>query len=196
MVTAGLRTVIRRLMVGLGLLALFSTRFAAIADERPTDIADPAPSVSDRSSSQTSPSADAPDVDAPDVDAPDADRTPSELVRSGTTTNESAAIETSKDARHASELGPADDSSSPAPVKRKRLFERMSPLQRAKMILGLTSVLLLGGFLVFCAWFGARAARRYIKTADRARYRPTPLDIDDWARKPLVPPIDERKDGS
>ncbi len=76
-------------------------------------------------------------------------------------------------------------------VRRKLVFERMTPVQRAKVILGLTSVVLLGAVLVFTAWIAARAARRYIRSADELRRRATLVDVDDWARKPLIPPLDE-----
>lgn len=186
MVTARLAAVIRRFVLVLGFLPLGSTPLAANFDNASHIVANPTESVPDPSKSPSSPG----------TNVADADGIPNDPATSVTTENEPSGIETSKDIGLAGELGPGDDSDRLATKKRKRLWERMSPLQRTRMILGLTSVLLLGGFLLFCVWLGSRAARRYIQTADRARYRPTQVDLDDWARKPLVPPIDEGKDGS
>ena len=107
----------------------------------------------------------------------------------------SAEDSTTSASDHPSEESPsrmeAAETNGEVKVRRKSVFERMTPVLRAKVILGLTSVVLLGAVLVFTAWIAARAARRYIRSADKLRRPATLVDVDDWARKPLIPPWDE-----
>ena len=68
----------------------------------------------------------------------------------------------------------------------RTLYERLMPRQRIRAVAGLASVLLLGLFLLFAVWAGARFTRSYLRAATPARAKPSGQDLDDWARKPLV----------
>jgi hypothetical protein len=92
----------------------------------------------------------------------------------------------------------AHDPGSPAePVaKRRTVFQRMTPRQQLRVIFGLATILLLGLVMILVAWLGARSVRRSIRMADRKRSGATGRDVDDWARKPLVPREDRREGSS
>lgn len=69
----------------------------------------------------------------------------------------------------------------------RTLYERLTPRQQIRAVAGLASVLLLGVFLLFAVWAGARFTRSYLRAATPDRSQPSGQDLDDWARKPLVP---------
>lgn len=56
---------------------------------------------------------------------------------------------------------------------------------RAKIIAAFAVLLILGFGLMFLAWLGARATRRYMNAPPRRRLHEH--DQEDWARKPIVP---------
>lgn len=77
----------------------------------------------------------------------------------------------------------------PSPV-----WERLAPTQRAKVLAALAAFVILGLALMFLAWLGAKATRRYMNREAMVRKRPpvaTPLREKDWANKPLTPPLDD-----
>jgi len=81
-----------------------------------------------------------------------------------------------------------DVSEEPASDRTPRtLYERLTPRQQIRAVAGLASVLLLGVFLLFAVWAGARFTRSYLRAATPDRSQPSGQDLDDWARKPLVP---------
>ena len=90
---------------------------------------------------------------------------------------------------------PSSDNRHTAPPRRESkqpLMQRLSPDQKAKVYVLLSTVIFLGAMMILIVWLGARATRRYIHHASVRR--PVPprrrgLDEDDWAKKPLVPPV-------
>ena len=98
-------------------------------------------------------------------------------------TNSEQMSETNSDESHASP---------PRRPDRRPVMQRLSPDQKAKVYVALSTVIFLGAFMIFMVWLGARATRRYIR--HESVRRPTPplrrgVDEDDWAKKPLVPRI-------
>lgn len=73
------------------------------------------------------------------------------------------------------------------------LILRLEPKDRVKVLLALTSVIILGLALIAFAWWGARVARRYMNSATLARRqrRTTTIRQDDWATKPLYAADDD-----
>ncbi|MGD9719724.1 MAG: hypothetical protein AB7O59_00725 [Pirellulales bacterium] len=61
---------------------------------------------------------------------------------------------------------------------------RLDPQRRAKVMMALVALVLLGAFLVALAYLGGRRLRRMARKRTR-EVRPTD---NDWYRKPLVPP--------
>lgn len=72
----------------------------------------------------------------------------------------------------------------------RTLYERLSPRQRVQAMAGMAVVALLGFLLLFCIWAGARMTRWYLRDTRNSRPAPSGQDLDDWARKPLVPKTD------
>ncbi len=64
------------------------------------------------------------------------------------------------------------------------LLMRLDPQRRAKVLMALLGLVLVGVALVAMAYLGGRYLRRMIKQPVRST---RPRD-DDWARKPLIPP--------
>lgn len=115
------------------------------------------------------------------------------LPSSATTTQETdsrAATQASES--EAADGGQADADaldSQPHQVPRT-LYERLSPRQRVQAMAGMAVVALLGFLLLFCIWAGARMTRWYLRDTRNSRPAPSGRDLDDWARKPLVPKTD------
>ena len=63
------------------------------------------------------------------------------------------------------------------------LLMRLDPQQRAKVLMALVGLVLVGALLVGLAWLGGRHVRRIA----RKRPRPASRHDDQWYRKPLVP---------
>ena len=89
----------------------------------------------------------------------------------------------------------ADDNHAVPPRRQDRrpVMQRLSPDQKAKVYVALSTVIFLGAVMILIVWLGARATRRYIR--HESVRRPTPplrrgVDEDDWAKKPLVPRVD------
>lgn len=75
--------------------------------------------------------------------------------------------------------------------KKKPLIESLDDQTRVKVLAALAGLIILGLAMLLLVWLGARITWRYRDSA--ARYEPprrTTLDLDDWARKPLVEPQD------
>jgi hypothetical protein len=64
------------------------------------------------------------------------------------------------------------------------LLMRLEPASRAKVLMALLALVLVGLGLIALAWLGGRHLRRI------ARLRPGPTNprTEDWYHKPLVPP--------
>jgi hypothetical protein len=71
--------------------------------------------------------------------------------------------------------------------KGKLLFERLDPPSRAKVMMALLALVLVGVTLVLATV----VAGRYLRRIARHTRGKTPTRHDDWYRKPLIPP--ERK---
>jgi hypothetical protein len=63
------------------------------------------------------------------------------------------------------------------------LLVRLEPRQRAKVVMALLGLVIVGAGLVALAWLGGREVRRIA----RKRPRATSTHEDAWYRKPLVP---------
>ena len=107
-------------------------------------------------------------------------------------TNSEPAADTNSE--HMSDTNSGESHAAPPSRKDRRpVLQRMSPEQKAKVYVALSTVIFLGAFMIFMVWLGARATRRYIR--HESVRRPTPplrrgVDEDDWAKKPLVPRVD------
>jgi hypothetical protein len=69
---------------------------------------------------------------------------------------------------------------------------RLDPGTRMQLMMALALVLMLGGFAIIVIRVTGRLVRWYGR--DRRDYRFAPRaapDIDDWAHKPLLPPLDD-----
>jgi hypothetical protein len=64
-------------------------------------------------------------------------------------------------------------------------LRRLDPATRAKVLAAFAGLVILGFGMVALIWLGARVTRRYM---NQGRSDRPPLDENDWARKPLVPP--------
>lgn len=115
------------------------------------------------------------------------------LPSSATTTQETdshAATQASEsEAADGAQADAAELDSQPHQVPRT-LYERLSPRQRVQAMAGMAVVALLGFLLLFCIWAGARMTRWYLRDTRNSRPAPSGQDLDDWARKPLVPKTD------
>ncbi len=70
-----------------------------------------------------------------------------------------------------------------AEQKSEPLLLKLDPVDRAKVLMTLLGLILVGVALVALAWLGGR---HYLRIA-RSPLRPTGENQDDWFRKPLVP---------
>ena len=75
-----------------------------------------------------------------------------------------------------------------AEQKSEPLLVRLDPESRAKVLMSLLALVLVGVGLVALVWLGGRHLRRIA----RQRLVPTREHEDDWYRKPLVP--DEQRE--
>ncbi len=83
----------------------------------------------------------------------------------------------------------AEAEAEPNPV-----WQRLDPLQKAKVLAALAGFVILGIALMFLAWLGAKATRRYMNREPRLLKPPppgTPIREKDWAEKPLASPFEE-----
>jgi len=71
------------------------------------------------------------------------------------------------------------------------LIRRLDPQMRAKVLAALAGLVILGIAMIVLVWLGGRATRRYMGIEPMARRRQPQVNPDDWARKPIVPPLDE-----
>ncbi|MBM4005581.1 MAG: hypothetical protein FJ295_20215 [Planctomycetes bacterium] len=120
-----------------------------------------------------------------------------DATSSSVTDDRSATPAESMEAREAAEPAEVVNDQEPAALpggKRRTVFQRMTPRQQLRVVFGLTTILLLGLVMILVAWLGARSVRRSIRMADRRRPSATGSDVDDWARKPLVPRVDSHEE--
>lgn len=78
---------------------------------------------------------------------------------------------------------PAGQLLAAAEQKAEPLLVRLDPVSRAKVLMSLLALVLVGIALVATVWLGARHLRRIA----RKPLRPTQPHEDDWYRKPLIP---------
>ncbi|HRX79563.1 MAG TPA: hypothetical protein P5307_10915 [Pirellulaceae bacterium] len=71
------------------------------------------------------------------------------------------------------------------------LIRRLEPQMRAKVLAALAALIILGMAMVALAWLGGRATKRYMGILPKSRRRGPDINPDDWAQKPLVPPLDD-----
>jgi len=71
------------------------------------------------------------------------------------------------------------------------LIRRLDPQTRAKVLATLAGLIILGITMIVLVWLGGRATRRYMGTDAKSRRRAPDVNPDDWAHKPLVPPLEE-----
>ena len=71
------------------------------------------------------------------------------------------------------------------------LIRRLDPQMRAKVLAALAGLIILGIAMTALVWLGGRATRRYMGIEAKPRRREPEVNPDDWAHKPLVPPLDE-----
>lgn len=71
------------------------------------------------------------------------------------------------------------------------LIRRLDPQTRAKVLAALAGLIILGFAMVLLVWLGGRATRRYMGIEPKSRRREPQVNPDDWAHKPIVPPLDE-----
>ncbi len=71
------------------------------------------------------------------------------------------------------------------------LIRRLDPQTRAKVLAALAGLVILGFALIAFVWLAGRATRRYMGVTKEPDHRPNSIQPDDWAHKPLVPPLDE-----
>lgn len=70
------------------------------------------------------------------------------------------------------------------------LISRLDPQTRAKALLALGAVVVLGVAMIVLIWLTGRATRRYMRSA-AAKPVKSHVEHDDWARTPIVPPIED-----
>lgn len=71
------------------------------------------------------------------------------------------------------------------------LIRRLDPQMRAKVLAALAGLIILGMAMVALAWLGGRATKRYMGIEPKSKRREPALNPDDWAEKPLLPPLDD-----
>jgi ABC-type spermidine/putrescine transport system permease subunit II len=71
------------------------------------------------------------------------------------------------------------------------LIRRLEPQMRAKVLAALAALIILGFGMIALVWLGGRATRRYMGIEPKPRRRDREINSDDWAHKPIVPPLDE-----
>jgi len=77
----------------------------------------------------------------------------------------------------------------PAPADAGR---HLDPGARMRLLMALALVLMLGGFAILLIRVTGRLIRWYGRDSRDYRFAPRAApDIDDWAQKPLMPPLDD-----
>jgi len=71
-----------------------------------------------------------------------------------------------------------------------QLIERLPPITRARLLMTLLGLILLGLLMILCIMLGAR----YVRRLSRLGLGPTKPGDDNWHRRPLSPPADPRDD--
>jgi hypothetical protein len=71
----------------------------------------------------------------------------------------------------------------------------IDPGKRMQLMMALALVLMLGGFAIIAIRVTGRLVRWYGRDSRDYRFVPHAApDIDDWAQKPLLPPLDDSED--
>jgi hypothetical protein len=80
--------------------------------------------------------------------------------------------------------------------EREPLIERLDPPTRARVILALAGLVLLGALMIGITWLVFRMIRGRIRDHRRIveKQRQRAVDADDWAKKPLVGKLGEAHD--
>jgi hypothetical protein len=81
-------------------------------------------------------------------------------------------------------LARIEDALLPDTTEGQSVLMRLEPANRAKVLMALLALVLVGLGLIALAWLGGRHLRRIAKR----RPGPTNPRMEDWYRKPLVPP--------
>lgn len=71
-----------------------------------------------------------------------------------------------------------------------QLIDRLPPVTKAKLLLALLGIVVLGLGMVLLVILGGR----YVRRLSRAELKPSHREGDDWFRKPLTPPAAPRDD--
>jgi hypothetical protein len=71
-----------------------------------------------------------------------------------------------------------------AEAEKRMLLMRLDPANRAKVLMSLLALVLVGIGLIALAWLGARRLRRVART----RHAPSSMHEDAWYQKPLAEP--------
>lgn len=71
------------------------------------------------------------------------------------------------------------------------LIRRLDPPMRAKVLAALAGLIILGMAMIALVWLGGRATKRYMGILPKSRRRGPDINPDDWAQKPLIPPLDD-----
>ncbi len=71
------------------------------------------------------------------------------------------------------------------------VWSQLDPQTRAKVLATFAGLIILGFAMMALTWLGGRATRRYMGMERKSRREETEFRPDDWAHKPLVPPLDE-----
>ena len=71
------------------------------------------------------------------------------------------------------------------------LIRRLDPATRAKVLLALGAVVVLGVTMIVLVWLMGRATRRYMESGVPDSENKPGIQQDDWARTPIVPSIDD-----
>jgi hypothetical protein len=81
-----------------------------------------------------------------------------------------------------------DEEQDTPPKKKRPVLKHLDGKRRAKVLSAIAGLIILGFGLVFLAWMGARATKRYMHREPLLFQKPsekTPHDEKDWTEKPL-----------
>jgi hypothetical protein len=73
-----------------------------------------------------------------------------------------------------------------------QLIERLPPVIKARVLMALLGIVVLGLGMILMVILGGR----YVRRLSRAKVSPTKPNADDWFRKPLTPPADPSDDSA
>jgi hypothetical protein len=73
-----------------------------------------------------------------------------------------------------------------------QLIERLPPLIKARVLMALLGIVVLGLGMILMVILGGR----YVRRLSRAKVSATKPNADEWFRKPLTPPADSSDDSA